>query len=471
MKPLPLAPVFLFLAVALSAHCGEDGKPAPEVKEEVLRVERADLQVLVEADGTLDVAKRQKLKVVPEEFPGPYTLLEIRESGEKVESGGVLARLETAPLERLIRGALEGLDAAKVKLQTTRDDLETLKTTNRLKLERAGLDLKQAERDLKSFGKYGEEQLLQGKELALKQQEHWQANREQELAQLEKMYKDAQLASETKEIVLERARREVALGREGLVLQRKSEKQLKEFDHPSQQEKLSRALEQKQQDLELLRTSLRLAESLKSEELKAAERAVRDGQERLARLDRDLAQMTLKAPFAGVLRHGGLEAGDKANPHAAFADLLDLTRFEARFLLTLKELQVVHKGDALKVRVPDLPDLELDGKVEDVSLTVWPEGQDKGPPRYLVRAKVDDNTQLKHGARVRVEIRGEKLKRVIALPRNLTFVEEGRAFCKLRTEKGVEKRELTLGLGDRDRLHVVRGLAEGETVIVKEGKK
>ncbi|MCY3021924.1 MAG: HlyD family efflux transporter periplasmic adaptor subunit [Planctomycetota bacterium] len=411
MKTCIATLIFLFLAAAVSpAASAQEEKPPAEAKEEAVVVERGDLQVLVEGEGTLDAVRRKKLRVMPEEFAGPYTVIEMLPSGQMVEPGAVVARLETV-------------------------------------------------------------QLLHGKELALKQQENWQTNREQELAQIEKMYKDAQLSSDTKEIVLERTRREVVLGREGLGLTRNSEKQLKEFEHPSQKEKLHRAVEQKQQDLELAKTAVRVSELQKSEEAKAAERLVRDSQERLARLESDQALMTIKAPFAGVLRHSGIEAGDKLAPNVAFADLLDLGHFEVRFLLTLRDLQVVRVGDKALVRLADLPELEVDGKIEEVALTAWPEGQDKGPPRYLVRAKLDDNKQLRHGARARVEIRGEALKKVIAILRTAVFMEEGRTYCKVRTEKGVAKREIVLGLGDRERVHVVRGLAEGETVVVKEGKK
>jgi len=468
---LPATALFVLLLGLTPTFAAQEEKPAAEVKDETMVVERADLQVLVEAEGTLDAVKRKKLKVVPEEFPGPYTVLEIVPSGQTVAAGAVLVRLETNTLERLTRSAQEGLEAAKTKALATREELENLKAANRLKLERMAQELKQAERDLNSFDKYGEEQLLEGRALALKQQERWQSNREEELGQLEKMYKDAQLASETKEIVLDRARKEVELGKEGLSLGKKSEKQLKEFEHPTQKEKLHRALEQKKQDLDLFSAGVRLAESQKGEELKAAERLVRDCEERLPRLQNDLAQMSLKAPFAGVFRHGGIEAGDKVAPNAGFADLLELSHFEVRFLLTLRELQPVRSGDSIKVSVPDLPEVQLDGKVEEIALTASPEGQDKGPARYLVRAKVDDDKQLRQGARVRVEIRGEKLKKVICIPRAAIFVEEGHTCCKVRTDKGATKREIVTGLGDHDRLPVLRGLSEGETVIIKEGKK
>jgi hypothetical protein len=131
----------------------------------------------------------------------------------------------------------------------------------------------------------------------------------------------------------------------------------------------------------------------------------------------------------------------------------------------------VRTGDAIKVWVSDLPELQLGGKIEEIALTAAAEGQEKAPPRFSVRATVDDNKQLRHGARVRVEISGEKLKKVLVIPPAAVFVEGGRTYCKVRTDKGAVKRELVVGLGDRDHLPVLRGLSEGETVILKEGKK
>ncbi|HEY3324645.1 MAG TPA: HlyD family efflux transporter periplasmic adaptor subunit [Planctomycetota bacterium] len=461
---------FLKLASIIGLICVAVPGLAQDDKAETIVAGRADLQVVIEADGTLEPLKRKKLRILPDEFAGPYTVTEIVPSGQAVEAGAILARMETATLERWIRGGQEALDAAKAKLQTTRDELDSLKTGNRLKLERMDQDLKQAERDVKVFEKFGDEQWMRGKELAIRQNQHYQENREQELSQLEKMYKDAQLSSDTKEIVLQRARRDAELGREGLALLQKTGQQLKEFDYPTQKEKLARAIEQKKQDIDLVKAGVRTAEAQKGEEMKAAERAVRDNDERMARLRGDMDLLTVKAPFAGVFRHSGIEVGDKVGPNAVFAEVLETTHFEIRFLLGLRELQAVHPGDSLKVKLPEIADAEVDGKIEEVALTASPDDKG-GPPRYLVRAKLDDNKTFRHGARGRAEIRGEKLKKVIAIPRRAIFAEDGKTFCRVRADAGVTKRELTVGLGDREQVQVVRGLSEGEIVIVKEAKE
>ena len=83
-------------------------------------------------------------------------------------------------------------------------------------------------------------------------------------------------------------------------------------------------------------------------------------------------------------------------------------------------------------------------------------------------AKLDAKPVLRPGIRAGIEIQGEKLKNVIAIPRSAIQHESGRAYCKVRGKQGVEKREIAIGLGDRERVHIIRGLQNGDVLIVKE---
>jgi len=140
MKPQAL-PILLCALVTTALTAGEE--PATKVVEEAITTERTDLEVLVEVEGTLHVARQQKLKLVPEEFPGPYNVSEITPSGQRVKADAILVHLNTAPLDRVIRGAQEALDAAKLKIQTTGEELANLKEANGIKSERMALDLRQ----------------------------------------------------------------------------------------------------------------------------------------------------------------------------------------------------------------------------------------------------------------------------------------------------------------------------------------
>ena len=68
-------------------------------------------------------------------------------------------------------------------------------------------------------------------------------------------------------------------------------------------------------------------------------------------------------------------------------------------------------------------------------------------------------------------MRGTFLEKVITVPRNAIVYEDGKSFCRVQEEKGIEKREIFLGSSNGNRVEVVRGLTEGQTIMVKEAKK
>lgn len=458
--------------IAVSAFAqAEDAKTPPAPTEEEIVLERADLQVTIEADGTIDAAARKKIKIVPEESAAfPFVIAEIATNGQPVDSGSVVIRFDASMIERTIRETQDAIDAAKTKLDAGRKELDTLKTTNKLKIERMGLDLQQSTADRSSFDKYGEEQMLAGRALQVRRQEAYLEDRLEELAQLEKMYKDASLATETKEIVLDRSRRDVEMQKTQLDLTKKSDHQLREYEFPAKKQQVHVAVDQKTQDLDLFKISSGLAELQKSEELKGLERAIRNGQEKIVRLENDLAQMVVKAPFAGVFNSKGLEAGDKVGPNTAIAELLDVSHLDVKFSLALRDLVSVHTGDKLEVTLPDLPDAKYDGKIEELAGFAT-EGLDKGAPRFGAKARLSDEKNLRPGCKAKIEIRGEKLKKVISLPRKAIVQEETKSFCWIKVkDKPLEKREIVTGAGNHDRIVIVRGLNEGEIVVVKEAK-
>lgn len=474
----PLIACTFFLLASLPTFSA-DNKPVPaetkpeapkeSPKEEALKLVRADMEVLVDAEGSIDAARKKKIKILPDEFIGPYTIKEVLPNGQLVAAGATLFKLDTDLLQRLIRGAQEGLEGATLKLESSREEFENLKAANKTKMDRMALDISNAQRDLVAFTTFGEEQMLKGRALALRSQESLLNNRQEELSQLEGMYKDTQLASGTKEIVLDRARREHLLAKESLDLSRKGEQYLKQYEHPAKKELIGLTLEQKKQDIELYKVTVRLAESAKSEELKSTERIVRDWGERMKRLESDARLMEIKAPFAGIFNCRGLEAGDKVVPNVVIAELLDISAFEIKFPLSLRETRLATIGKTVNVRVADLGEFQFNAKI--VELAAAGEAIEKGPVRFQARASIAESEGLRPGVKARVEMRGTFLEKVISIPRNAIVNEDGKSFCRVQEEKGIEKREIFLGSSNGNRVEVVRGLTEGQTIMVKETKK
>ena len=468
----------LALLAGFSAHCavlaqeapaqGAGSQAGPAKPEVTAVVERSDLEVVVEGEGSLDVSRREKIKLTFKEYPGPLVVAEVATHGQRIAKHAMLLRLDVEPLERMLRGAREDQEASQTRAAAAREELGNLQATQRLKLVRAMLERGQAARDLEGFKQYGEEKLLKGKALAVRAQEARLNDQQDELEQLEKIYRESKLAAETKEIVLERARRDVALGAQGLELSRKDEKWTREFEHPQKKEQVQAAADHKKLEAELAEAAFRLAELAKREDVKKAERAARETEERVARLESDLKHLLWRAPFDGVVLSRGLEAGDKANPHAVLAELLDPSNFEVHFTLRAGELEGLACGEKVLVQLLDRPDLELEGKVREISSVTGAEGADRGSARFGIRASLNSNPELLPGLQARVRVPRGKRKGALSVPRAAVQDKDGRTFCQVRVGEKTERREVVLGLGNRERVQVLKGLAERETVLLKE---
>ena len=141
------------------------------------------------------------------------------------------------------------LELANVRLQRAQMDAEQQQTESGLATTKAQLELRLAQKALDHYVKVempakrsrGELDLTQGKDFLTEQEE--------ELAQLELMYKNDDLGDKTKEIVLARSKRRLDRARQSIALQTKELDDLLTVQQPDQKEKLELAVKDKENDL------------------------------------------------------------------------------------------------------------------------------------------------------------------------------------------------------------------------------
>jgi hypothetical protein len=90
--------------------------------------------------------------------------------------------------------------------------------------------------------------MLKGAELTMRQRENGLADEKQELAQLEEMYKGTHLATETKDIVLDRTRRNVKLQEQWLEISKDGNTVSMQFRYPQRDQDVRDTLRWAQQD-------------------------------------------------------------------------------------------------------------------------------------------------------------------------------------------------------------------------------
>ena len=186
---------------------------------------------------------------------------------------------------------------------------------------------------------------------------------------------------------------------------------------------------------------------------------VAQGEARVAKARRDLAQTEVRAPYAGSVverrAHEGAMAGQ-----SPILVLQESGALEAILNVPEATPVAVRVGDPVRLFVDGLAD-PVEAKIERVSGRV-----DPGTRTYEVRGSVvDPSGLLKAGSYARAELSSTRSEPRLVVHRSALLTRDGRSFV-LRVEDGVVRfAPVRVGIVDGERAEVLSGLSEGDLVV------
>jgi tetratricopeptide (TPR) repeat protein len=229
--------------------------------------------------------------------------------GTVVEAKQNLVWFKTDAIDKQIRDAEIELTLARLGLDDAKFKFDQFLETQALDRGTAERAMKRAVQDFDHYVKVDRDYQLKSANFNLKLSEYALENVQEELNQLEKMYRQDELTEESEEIVLKRAQRDVesALFRlEGTRSQhRRTVDETLPRNEAEQHERLRRAEMAHQaamKDLELARVRREL--ELQKQQIKFDEQL-----ENFEKLKAERKNAVLQAPVAGVVLHGALNRG------------------------------------------------------------------------------------------------------------------------------------------------------------------
>jgi len=201
--------------------------------------------------------------------------------------------------------------------------------------------------------------------------------------------------------------------------------------------------------------------------------------------ERLIAGMTIRAPATGpitilpnrraaasVFAQSAPEfrAGDRAFFGAQIAELPDLSAIQMACRIDEVDRARVRIGAAALVRVDALPDRELTGTVETISVVARPDFTQFPPTRNfdLVVALADNDQRLRTGMSATARIELEKLTNVIVVPAAAVFQRAGASTVYVATGSGFAARRVSILRRGRDQIALAQGVAGGERVALKD---
>ena len=306
-------------------------------------------------------------------------------------------------------------------------------------------------------------------------------DQEEELAQLQKMYKADDVTEETEEIVLKRAERQLARSKKSFGYQTTRAKRAIEVDLPREEENLVLDLRKETNDLDRLKATSEIALRLARLELEKARMNVGRQEENLAKLERDREAMVVKAPAAGWAVPGACVRGKWSGPDDAARALEPGRSVKAEQVLwtivvpgavgvrsSVGETQVldVQAGQEATVQPAAVRGANWAAKVRGAARVT---SDDKFEVLLdLASPSPNPEDRLMPGWTCRVKVRTADKPDAVTVPSGCVVADPEKADRKLVhvfADGKAAPREVEVGATSGGRTEIVKGLEAGERVL------
>jgi len=175
----------------------------------------------------------------------------------------------------------------------------------------------------------------------------------------------------------------------------------------------------------------------------------------------------MKAPFAGVIASKNAEVGDVINPMmgsyapaSGVLTLVDYSRIKMVLDVSPTEVARIRKGQVAHISSSDLAGREFEGTVSLVNQTA-----DAYSKKFRVEVTVANlDRSLRPGTFGQVALEVSTKDLVLALPQKAIIDNK---YVFLAEGGKAVRREVSLGLQNKEVVEIVAGLKEGEVVIVE----
>jgi HlyD family secretion protein len=482
------------LAFALLANYSLAAKPAADKKPEAAPakpapateiVKKAPLKITVELDGVFEAQSVREISVKPDEWSA-LTVLSAVPHGAVVRKGDVLLKLDPEKLDRAITDLRSDLAIAELTFRQARNQLEAVERIVPLDLDASQRAARVAEEDRKYFFDIERPFVLRAIDFSLKMAKEQLEYEEEELRQLEKMYKADDITEETEKIVLKRARDSVERSKFSVQQMQLMHDQAIKFAVPRRDTEVKEAAQRRSLDWEKSKIELPLAQKKLRLDLEKMQLQRAQSEERLKKLLADRELLTVESPIDGIVYYGKFTRGKPADS-ASLADAVSsrggiqanqvvMTVVEPRPMCiraTASENQLSNlrpgiKGFAAPTGYSDLNlPVTLD-QVSDIPIA---------PGSFDVRLAVE----LKEGTKLLLPGMTCKVKLVAYFNRGAITVapkslvtdeldEQKHSVQVLEKDGKTKQRPVTVGRKTDKQIEIIKGLSEGDKVVSEPAK-
>jgi multidrug resistance efflux pump len=429
-------------------------------------VEKGALTIVTDRSGRIASSKKTIVRFELEAFNGAVTVVKVVALPGPVKAGAIIAELSGKDFEKTLADLRTQVAESVERLASQVEEQLVARAADATALERAQRSLFLAEQKQKLSREYYFARDLDMASLRLKSKTDSLKDQGDELTQLERMYSDATLESETKDIVIGRARRAMERGQTMFKYGTKDYELFLAIQHPNDVVELDDNVKYAQQALEHLRIRQRLQAISARLTMAATERALEDAKLKLTRMENDAKAMTVKAPVDGLMSINVPDAGESVNPRSLMATIVDPSALEIGGTLDANSLRVLEMGSKVDVWIPSRPEFSGTATVDEIAPIGAPDGEGASYP-YVANVRTSDG-MWPLGAEAHIVAR-KIIPDCILVDSKAVKAEKGKWTVNLWIDGKKVEREIRVGASDGKKTQVISGLAVGDQVVMSDG--
>jgi len=454
-------------------------------KQSLHTVKRGPLVISVALDGVFEARNTHEIALRPKQWSS-FRVLDAVEHGRRVKRGDSLVALDTEKIDRAIADLRAELQLSELAVKLAEQVLQSLEATTPLDLDAARRALRVTREDTQLYRTVNRPLSLKSAAFMLKSAQQSFEYQQEEVRQLEKMYKADDLTEETEEIVLRRARNSLERAKFYLEQAKIQHEQTLKLEIPRRDEQIEDST--KRSELQWQNNKVALPLALKKARLELKKMKVDRGraEEKLKELQADRAAMVVKAPADGVIYYGKCSDGKFAgggslaenlrrdgnlSPKVVFMTLVEPRPMFVRAAVAEKDLQYVRAG--LKgIAVPTgYPRIRLPARVDKLD----PVPASSGSFGSQITVELDRKAKaLTPGMTCKVKFIPYRKKRALTVPPKAVITDEWddqKHYVYVLAASGkTKKQRVTVGKRTEKKVEILEGLSEGDQILLERPK-
>lgn len=176
----------------------------------------------------------------------------------------------------------------------------------------------------------------------------------------------------------------------------------------------------------------------------------------------DIDRSQLIAPMDGILTSFPIEAGDALVAYDFAGVVADTSTVQVLASLTITQLEELSEGMTVMMQQTNLPDDVFYGTITQLP---EPYGTGTSEDAYIAFDTQPTADSLRLGDRITLTVTIEERQGVLWLPPSAIRQFSGRNFVVIQNDSVQQRVDVRLGLEGNDRVEILEGLEEAQTVI------